>query len=177
MGEGDGIYPIGPGSAVLRWDDKNGAPGGDVKLLRYSMKESFTVTSKTLFWTTTVITDTRTTTAPAPNACGVVAEGALDAKRAVQWRTWVSGYRFDGTLTCRGSLCGKFGAPPAGTSDLHVGPYPVRFNPFVFAPDMQTFTMQTTHVTRTEMPKQAGEVALAGREVRRACVPIAPCQK
>ena len=35
---------------------------------------------------------------------------------------------------------GKFGAPPAGTSDLHVGPYPVRFNPFVFAPDIKIKT-------------------------------------
>jgi hypothetical protein len=53
----------------------------------------------------------------------------------------------------------------------------VRFNPFVFAPDMTTFTMATTHVSKTDMPKQSGEVALSGREMRRACVPVISCAK
>jgi hypothetical protein len=175
MGEGDGIYPIGPGKVVLRYENKGGQPGGDVKMQQYQMRESFTITSRTLFWTTSVITDTNT--AATPNACSIAAEGTLDGNRRLQWRTLVRGYHTDGTLTCRGSLCGKFGAPPPGQSALHIGPYPVRFNPFVFAPDMTTFTMATTHVSKTDMPKQSGEVALSGREMRRACVPVISCAK
>jgi hypothetical protein len=172
MGEGNGIYTIGPGKVVLRYEDKGGQPGGDVKMLQYAMREYFTIKSKTLVWTTTVITDTNTVATP--NACSSAAEGALDG-RTVRWRTPVRGYRTDGTLTCNGSLCGKFGAPPPGKMTLHIGPGPVQFSPFVFSPDMKTFTMVTTHVTKSDMPKQSGEVALAGREARRACVPVKTC--
>ncbi len=172
MGEGNGIYPIGPGKVVLRFENQGGQPGGDVKMLQYAMRESFTIKAKTLAWTTTVITETNTRATP--NACSIAAEGTLD-NHTLRWRTPVSGYRTDGTLTCSGSLCGKFGAPPAGKTPLHIGPGPVQFSAFVFGPDMQTFTMATTHVTKTTMPKQTGEVALAGREVRRVCVPVTPC--
>ena len=175
MGEGDGIYRIGPGSVVLRYENRGGRPGGDVKMLRYAMRESFTIRSKTLFWTTTAITDTNTAATPDP--CGIAAEGAIDARRTIRWRTPLRGYHTDGTLTCDGSLCGKFGAPPQGQMPLHIGPSAVWFSPFVFAPDMQTFTMATTHVSKTSMPKQSGEVALSGRERRRACVPVAPCAR
>ena len=175
MGEGDGVYNIGPGKAVLRYENKGGQPGGNVKMLQYQMREFFTIKSKTLFWTTTVITDTNT--AATPNACSIAAEGALDASRQVVWRTPVRGYRTDGTLTCQGSLCGKFGAPPPGQSPLHIGPNPVGFKPFVFSADMKTFTMATTHVSKTDMPKQSGEIALAGREMRRACVPVVACTR
>ena len=175
MGEGDGIYPIGPGKVVLRWQNQNGQPGGAVKMVEYKMREYFTIKSKTLFWTTTVVTDTNT--AATPNTCSVAAEGALDGARNLRWRTPVRGYRTDGTLSCEGSLCGKFGAPPPGQSPLHIGPNPVMFSPFVFSPDMKTFTMATTHVSKTDMPKQTGEIALSGREVRRACVPVAVCNK
>ncbi len=174
MGEGDGIYRIGPGKVVLRYEDRGGQPAGDVKMIQYTMREYFTIKSRTLFWTTTVITDTNT--AATPNTCSIAAEGALSG-RTINWRTPVRGYHTDGTLTCEGSLCGKFGAPPPGQMQLHIGPNPVWFKPFVFAPDMKTFTMATTHVSKTDMPKQSGEVALAGREMRRACVPIAPCGK
>jgi hypothetical protein len=175
MGQGDGIYAIGPGKVVLRFEDKGGQPGGNVKMLQYTMRESFTIKSKTLFWSTTVITDTNT--AATPNACSIAAEGTLDGTRTIRWRTPINGYHTDGTLTCEGSLCGKFGAPPPGQTPLHIGPNPVQFNPFVFAPDMHTFAMATAHVSKTDMPKQTGEIALSGREVRRACVPVAVCTK
>jgi hypothetical protein len=176
MGEGDGVYPIGPGKVLLRWQNQNGQPGGEVKMLEYRMREYFTIKSRTLFWTTTVVTDTNT--AATPNVCSIAADGAFDgAARTIKWRTPVRGYRTDGTLTCEGSLCGKFGAPPPGQSPLHIGPSDIWFKPFVFGSDLKTFTMATTHVSKTDMPKQSGEVALAGREVRRACVPVAQCTR
>lgn len=167
MGEGDGVYAIGPGRVVLRFDNRGGQPGGDAKMVAYRMREHFTIKAKTLVFTTTVVTDTITTATP--NGCASVANGAMDKLR-LQWRTPVSGYRTDGTLTCDGTLCGKFGAPPKGQSPLHIGPGPVPFAPFVFSSDMKTFTMPFTRVAKTEMPKQTADLALAGREIRRTCV-------
>ena len=174
MGEGDGVYSIGPGKVVLRFENKNGQPGGNVQMLQYAMREYFVIKSKTLFWTTSVTTDTNT--AATPNACSIAAQGALDSSRTVKWSTPVAGYHTDGTLTCEGSMCGKFGAPPPGQSPFHIPPGPVAFNPFVFAADMKTFTMASAHVSKTDMPKQSGEVSLAGRETKRTCVAVAPCK-
>jgi hypothetical protein len=87
----------------------------------------------------------------------------------------VSGYRYDGTMFCEGSLCGKFSAPPPGQSELHVGPNLVDFQPFAFSEDMKTFTMPYALVSKTESPKQTAFVTLAGRQVRKACVQNRPC--
>ena len=173
MGEGDGIYRIGPGSVVVRFEDRGGRPGGSAKMLSYRMREYFQITSKTLFWTTSVTTDTRTDTIP--DQCAVVAEGKL-VDRVLRWSTPVRGYHTDGTLTCDGSLCGKFGAPPPGRSELHIPPGPVQFSPFQYSADLKTFTMANTFVSKTSMPKQTGYVALAGREMRHSCVPIRECR-
>lgn len=172
MGEGDGVYPIGPGHVVLRFEDKDGQPGGNVNMLSYAMREHFVIKSKTLFWTTTVTTDSRTRVTP--DVCSSAAEGTF-ADHTLVWKTPVRGYRTDGTLECDGSLCGKFGAPPPGKTELHIGPGPVAFSRFEFAPDRATFTMAKTQVSKTEMPKQTGFVALAGREAKRTCVPTKPC--
>jgi hypothetical protein len=172
MGEGDGIYTIGPGRAVLRFEDRNGEPGGTVNLISYAMREHFVIKSKTLFWTTTVTTSTNTRVTP--DVCASAAEGSL-VDRTIFWRTPVRGYRTDGTLACDGSLCGKFGAPPPGTSELHIGPGPVAFNPFDFSPDRKTFNMSKAQVSKTDMPKQTGFVAIAGRETKRTCVAAKPC--
>ena len=174
MGEGDGSYTIGPGTVVLRYEDRNGAPGGAVQMLSYAMRESFVVKSKTLFWSTTVVT--KTNTAATPDQCGIAARGALDpATRNIRWKTPIRGYHTDGTLTCAGSMCGKFGAPPRGEMQLHIGPSDVPFGPFVLAPDMKTFTMGWTHVSKTSMPKQSAAVTIGGRETKRVCVPVPPC--
>ncbi len=172
LGQGDGVYAIGPGAVVLRFDNQDGAPRGRVKMLSYTMQEHFTVVAKTLFWKTTVITDTRT--AATPDRCWSAAEGAL-GDGAVRWSSPVRGYRTDGVLTCEGSLCGKFGAPPEGTSELHIAPHPVQFSPFVLGKDLKTLTMAQTLVSKTEVPKQTGYVAIAGREVRRSCRAVPPC--
>ena len=110
---------------------------------------------------------------PAP-AGSCAAEGTL-VNQTVRWAGPVRGYRTDGTLTCNGSLCGSFGAPPAGRSELHIGPGPVTFNSFELARDMKTFTMATALVSKTSMPKQTGFVALGGRETKRSCAPAKPC--
>jgi hypothetical protein len=171
MGKGDGVYTVGPGSAVLRFDDVDGQPGGGVEMTSYAMQEHFTIESRTLFWGARVATDTHTQ--GTPDACGVAA-GALHGT-TLGWSSPVRGYRTDGTITCEGDLCGKFGAPPAGKSEIHIGPGPIQFSAFQFAHDMKTFTMAETFVAKTEMPKQTAHVTLAGREVRRACVPATTC--
>jgi len=173
MGAGDGVYKVGPGSVVLRFEDKDRQPGGHVDMLSYRTSENFTIVSKALFWKTTV--KTRATTRATPDQCGVVANGSLQSNTLV-WSSPVRGCRTDGTLHCDGSLCGKFGAPPEGTSELHVPPHPVTFKPFGFGKGLTTFTMDYALSSRSESPKQTAHVALSAREVRRSCVPVPTCR-
>ena len=109
-----------------------------------------------------------------PNACAIAAQGTL-VGGTIRWSRPLLGYRTDGVVTCRGSLCGKAGAPPPGETVLHLGPGPVWFRPFDFAADMRTFTMTSTQVSKTESPKLTASIALAGREIRRRCVQVQPC--
>jgi hypothetical protein len=167
MGAGNGVYRIGPGTMVLRFEDRGGQPGGVAKMVSYTMRENFQIRSRTVFWTTTVVTDTRTN-ATAAGACPSAGEGNLIG-RTLRWSTPIRGYHTDGTLTCEGNLCGSFGAPPPGTSELHIAAHDVQLSPFEFGPDMKTFTMAHTFVSKTESPKQTAYMTLAGREVRRSC--------
>jgi hypothetical protein len=169
MGAGNGVYPIGPGHVILRFERRNAQQQAKVQMTAYQMLERFTIQSTALFWSTTVLTDVTTTTTP--DAHGSVATGTL-ADRMLGWNSDLAGYRTDGTITCSGSLCGSFGAPPPGKSQLHIAPHPVRFRAFEFAPDMKTFTMPSTFVSKTDSPKQTAHILLAGREVRRTCVTI-----
>jgi hypothetical protein len=171
LGQGDGVYGIGPGRILLRFEDRDGRPGGRVVMKSFDVTERFTVTTKTLLWTTTVVTDARARATP--NACSI-AEGVL-RDESLQWTSPVAGCRTDGTLTCEGTFCGKLGAPPSGVSELHIGPTPVRFQPFAYAKDMKTFTMTYGFVAKTDTPKQTAYMALAGREVRRSCAIDPPC--
>jgi hypothetical protein len=165
MGQGDGVYSIGPGRMSLRFEDRGGQPGGRVKMIAYDMHQAFAVVAKTLFWKTTVQNNARTL--GVVEACGQP-EGMLEAT-AVTWKTPINGFRTDGTLTCDGSFCGKFGAPPPGESPLHLGPNAIVFQPLRFSSDMKTFTMAKTFVARTEAPKQTAYIAIAGRETGRSC--------
>ncbi len=171
LGQGDGIYRVGPGSMSIRFDNVDGQPGGRAKVISYEMGEAFKVVSKTLFWATTVRTDT--TTRANPIRCGAP-EGLLTGT-ALSWSRPLAGVQTDGTLFCEGSFCGTFGAPPAGQSPLHVPPAAVSFKAFQFSTDQKTFTMPSTWVSSTDAPKQTAHLALAGREVRRACVQAASC--
>ena len=172
LGKGDGIYPVGPGTLVLRFENKAGLPGGEVKMLAYRMHEQFVIHASALFWSSdfTSITDTGVT----PNGCAVVAQGVL-VGRTIRWSTPLRAYRTDGYATCRGSLCGMPGTPPPGDTPIHLGPGSVWFRSFDFAPDLQTFTMQSTQVSKSESPKLIASIALAGREVRRSCAMVQPC--
>lgn len=174
MGAGNGVFPIGPGKTVLRFANVDGQPGGQIHMRQYTMHERVKVDSKTAFWTTHVLSESTTVTTP--DACGNVATGELEGAN-LRWQTPLAGSRTDGTITCDGSMCGSFGAPPPGTSELHIPPHPVTFNAFHFAPDLKTFTMPSTLVAKDEHPKQTSHVTLSGREVRRTCVRVTPCQR
>jgi len=172
MGAGNGVYPVGPGKIVLRLDPN----GGRATLRSFEMPERFGIDAKKLFWTTHVDTDATARAIPAdPGACGRVAEGALQG-RSLAWATKANGFHTDGTLACRGSLCGQFGAPPPGTSSLHIGPSDVQLAPFEFSADGKTFTMASTFVSKTEDPRQTARLALSAREVSRSCAPVESCR-
>lgn len=174
MGAGDGDHAVGPGSLTLRFESPLGPGPGPVKMVGYSMREFFTVEAKALFWNTKVVTDTTTTAAG--DACGVVAEGTL-AKTRLGWSTKVRGYKTDGWLTCDGSMCGKFGAPPQGKNEYHAPPGEVSFASFEMAPDLKTFTMTASMVSKSDSPKQTTYLTLAGREGKRTCAHAKPCAK
>jgi hypothetical protein len=165
MGAGDGVYRIGPGKVVLRFDDRKGRR--HARLLSYDLRQSFTVVAKALLWTTRVSTDIQTRAYFAPSL--FVAEGTLGGS-TLRWDGQANGVRSDGTLRCEGSMCGKFGAPPSGISEIHTGPSSIALKPFEFAGDMKTFTMPFAVLSESEVPKERTLVSMAGREVKRACV-------
>lgn len=172
LGQGDGVYPAGPGMAVLRFEDHGGQPGGRAKLVGYSMKQSVTVNASALFFSAKVVS--ATTTRALPDACGVDGEGTLNGT-TLAWSGPMHGFRSDGTIHCDGSLCGKFGAPPSGDSALHIGPNPTLLQSFQFSPDLKTFSMPSAFVSKTDDPKQTAYLALSGRETKRSCVQVKPC--
>jgi hypothetical protein len=172
FGQGNGAYPIGPGTLVLRFDDVRGQPGGRVKMTSYDMKQAFKVVSKTILGSTTVTNDA--VTKAGPDTCGAP-EGTL-AGTAIDWTLPVPGLRTDGTTTCDGTFCGRMGAPPPGASGLHIAPHPAEFKPFAFGPDMKTFTMGSMFVSKTDSPKQTAHLVLSGREMRRQCVDVPSCK-
>lgn len=162
MGQGDGTYRIGPGRVIIRIE------GESAQMLAYTMEEHFAIEPSAIFWHARVVTDLL---AKASGPC-VLAEGTFDG-RVIRWRAPVPGYRVDGTIRCEGSLCGKFGAPPPGASQMHEGPYAQWFKPFVLSEDRTTFTMASTPGLKTEQPKQSSEIAIAGREIARRCASAA----
>jgi hypothetical protein len=164
MGAGDGVHRIGPGRAVVRFDDRPGCRRAS--LLSYDLRQSFIVESTVLFWATRVKSNLRMSASRAPAS---VVEGTMDG-RTLRWDGQASGVRTDGTLDCDGSICGKFGAPPAGTSEVHEGPVSIELAPFQFGADMKTFTMPFAVISRSDSPKERTLLSIAGREARRACV-------
>jgi hypothetical protein len=167
LGQYDGVYAIGPGRAVLRLEDADGRPGGTTAMLSYEMSEDFTVNSKLAVFATTVVTDARS--CATPDSSGIAARGRLEGT-TLEWSTPVEGYRADGTLTCEGMLCGKLGTPPPGRSEFHVAPHPVRLQPFEFTRDLRAFTMASTFVAETDVPRQTVYIALVGTETYRSCM-------
>jgi hypothetical protein len=165
LGAGNGVYPVGPGRLVMRLT--RSGESWLAELISYDLRENFKLDSKALFWAAHVTTYA-VTRAASPDGCSAVASGVLSG-RTLQWTSDMSEDRTEGVLECEGSLCGSFGAPPAGRSALHIAPHAVRLKPFEFGPDMRTFTMAEAFVAKTEQPKQTASLTLSGREVRRTC--------
>jgi hypothetical protein len=172
MGAGDGTHNIGPGKVVLDYDNVSGQPGGHVKLMTYEMTDQFTVSAHFLGVGTTVVNDTKTRTTP--NVCGVSAEGTL-TDRTLRWSTLWNGIHTDGHVNCQGSMCGRFGAPPSGQSDVHNPAHPAQFKSFDFGPDGKTFHMDYAVTSRSTSPSQTSSITFNGRETRRSCIYVKPC--
>jgi hypothetical protein len=165
LGAGDGVYRIGPGHIQLRFERGRSSA---VHMLAYELPQHFTVVSNVLFWKTTVTTHAESRAVPTR---GAIADGRLDG-HTLRWSGPAVGFRSDGTITCDGGMCGQFGAPGPGTTDLHVGPNTIDFRPFEFDADMRTFSMPFALVSESSSPKQRSFLAIGAREVRRACAPV-----
>ena len=168
MGAANADHPVGPGSATVRFENATGPGDGPAKLLAYQMKQFFTG----VYMSTKITTDIESTVAP--GTCSA-AEGTF-ASGKITWGTKVRSYKIDGTLTCDGPLCGKFGGPPSGKSDYHAPAHDVDFAPFEFSADRKTFSMAASLVSHTDSPKQSTYIAVAGREIKRTCVRQKPCR-
>jgi hypothetical protein len=166
MGSGDGEHKIGPGRLVLRFKPESGGVAS-VSMTSFELRQRFLIVAKVAFWTTRVLTDIETRATPGLHA--TVAEGSL-SQHSLHWTSLTGAFHDDGSLTCDGFFCGKFGAPPTGMSDYHMAPQTMAFSPFEFSADNKTFTMRSTLATKTADPQQESYIALAGRELRRSCV-------
>jgi hypothetical protein len=170
MGAGDGTYEVGPGHIVLRLQGSD-PKSARVVMQSYEMREHFSVTAHAAFFKTTVVTDAVAHAPGRPQESA--AEGTL-AGSTLTWTSQVRGYRTDGTLSCDGDMCGNFGAPPKGQSPIVPPANAVRLTPFRFSADAKTFTMDYTLLSTSSSPKQKTQLALAGRELSRKCVPANP---
>jgi hypothetical protein len=170
MGAAAGVYPVGPGRIVLRYDNVGAEPGGTVKVTSYDMTTRFTVAARFFGIGTTVASDT--TTRGKPNVCGVIGMGRVGADRVIRWSGPWNGIHTDGHLKCSGT-CGRFGAPPKGTSAMHMPPHPVAFAAFTVSPDKKTLHMGYTVVNKTS--SDTARLTFDGRETRRRAVHVPPC--
>jgi hypothetical protein len=168
FGAANGVYPMGSGKLTLHINHHA------VNLTSYNLVNQLTVRAKVAMLSATVVTASRTSTVG--DCCHGSAQGTLDGG-TLTWRTPVSGYHSEGTLTCSGSTCGAFGAPPSGTSPLPDQHEVITLNPFTFSPDGSTFTMPYMLVSQSSSPRQKTYLALAGRRVQRICgvAPVPAC--
>ncbi len=175
FGAGNGTYALGPGTLALRFRDKDGKPllKGKVSVAAYSMHAHVPVTTNVLGMKTTVTSDTKTTVTA--DRCGKVASGLFKRTQLV-WTTPFRHYRTDGTITCHGALCGRFGAPPEGKSEIHIPPRPVRMMALDFkGDDAKHFTSDFFMVEKTDSPRSTNYMRLVGHEVSRRCEKTPTC--
>jgi hypothetical protein len=165
MGAGDGSFPVGPGTLVLRVDTQPAR----TTLVRFDLQERFVIRPNAVMWHATLVTDTAARAVP--DATGVAAIGRWFREGVLQWEAPLHNYRSDGAVTCDGSLCGKFGAPPPGRSELHQVSSAIRLEPFRFDRTGQTFQMDFALVSSSEAPRQRTFLALAGRRMASTCLP------
>jgi hypothetical protein len=167
MGAGDGVHPVAPGKLVLRFDDQDGQKPGHVELRSFEILQVFSLQPKSFIMSAQIATYAMARASAAPS--GVVAAGTV-AGDAIRWDTPMRGYHTDGTLSCDGSLCGNFGAPPQGKSPIHTAPRNVQLSPFRFKDDGWTFQMAQALVSQDTSPPQKGYLALLGRAKSWVCV-------
>lgn len=167
LNAGNGVYRVGPGELVLRFEPARGGVGR-VDMLRYRLATNYSFTVSLIGMRTTVVV--RATARAEPASSGVVASGRVE-EGTLTWSTPVRAYRTDGTLTCSGAMCGRFGLPPAGQTRFSDGPAPVHFKPFKFRlGDRRSFSMESTELPRMRRLGAHVALALAGRAWRRRCV-------
>ncbi|CAN5158263.1 hypothetical protein BH09MYX1_BH09MYX1_06980 [soil metagenome] len=169
MSAGNADHPVGPGTVVVRFDNATGVADGSAKMLSFNMKELFTG----VYFNTKITTDIASTATPT-TSCSV-AEGTMTRSK-LTWGTKVRGFKVDGSLTCEGPMCGKFGGPPSGKSDYHDPAHDVELGPFEYQADLKTFTMTASLISKGDSPKQSTYIAMAGRESKRTCVRAKPCK-
>lgn len=174
FGAGNGTFNIGPGRLKLGFRNRGGKPAlkGKVTALSYTMRAHVPVTTSVLGMKTTVTSDTATSVSP--DRCSKVAKGLFNGTRLL-WTSPFRRYRTDGTITCHGSLCGRFGAPPEGKSEIHIPPRPVRLMSLEFEPhDPTHFTSSFLLMDKTKSPPSKNYMRLVGREIARRCVKKKP---
>jgi hypothetical protein len=167
MGAGDGVHPVGPGALVLRFDDHDGSPAGHAHVVSFELTEHFAVHPHAVLWDARVVTDAAARMTP--DGSGTTGAGTLSGD-VLRWDGPLHGFRTDGALTCDGSLCGRFGAPPPGRSPLHVASGAVQLEPLHFGRGATSFEMPFALIAETESPHQRTFLSMRGRESRRACV-------
>ncbi|HXX70045.1 MAG TPA: hypothetical protein VEK07_22890 [Polyangiaceae bacterium] len=163
LGAGDGTHSVGPGALVLRVDTRSGR----AQLVAFDLQERFAVTPSAVMWNATVLTDAAARVAP--DSSGEAGSGRL-LDGVLRWSGPIRGYHTDGALICNGTLCGKFGAPPPGRSDIHTPAVTVRFQPLRFERGSDTFQMAYALVSESMSPPQKTYLAMAGRRTRQACL-------
>ena len=167
-GAGDGTFPVGPGTLVLRIDTRTAG----VSLTAFQLHERFSIHPTAMMWNAVIVTDVAARAQS--DGAGPVAVGSRTGDGVVRWAGPLNAYRSDGVLSCDGSLCGKFGAPPAGRNDLHQVSRTVKLQPLRFDRDGQVFRMEAALVSSSESPHQRTYLALAGRRTAKRCIAPAP---
>jgi hypothetical protein len=165
MGAGDGTYPVGPGRLVLRFERQGSQR--NAYLVAYELAQRFVVSPQAVFWKGSVTTDVVTRGSATTGAA--IAYGVLEAN-VIRWNGPTRTLRSDGTVACSGSLCGKFGAPASGQSEVHMSLTVARLEPFTLSADRATYTMPYALMSKTAAPRQDSRVTIAGRALRRVCV-------
>ncbi len=166
MGAGDGVHAVGPGLMVLRFDDAGDGGPGRVELRSFELLEHFSLEPQSFLVSARIVTHVMARAAA--DESGVIASGTVEGD-AIHWDTPLRGYHTDGALECTGSLCGNFGAPAPGRTELHSAPRPVKLAPFRFKASGLTFQMPFVLVSQDRSPPQKGSLALSGRAKSWVC--------
>jgi len=156
---------IGPGSFVLRFQDIEGAPGGQAVMVAYRVALHFEV--RTPGATVTTNLDGRA----GPEGCGLTT-GVL-AGTSVAWTpSAIVGYHSQGQILCKGAFCKQANLPkgkPVAVDEVFDQP----LGEFVFNEDLTRFSMARTVVR--EGAKSISSWMYEGAEVGRERIDAPAC--